>query len=355
VRALLIVVVLCVATRAQAHQTSVKYVDLAVRDERHVALTIRFQPGDVTEPMGLAPDATPAMESVFGHAAVAPFVARWFALGGCTQGPLQLGRVDTAFLALSTELTCASTRALTFDATAFFALDRRHEAIVRLTAPGASAIQTIVRASEPRITLRAGESPSLLAWVGTGMDHIYGGLDHILFVISLLLVVMLVRDGDGWRTRGFVPTLRSTAVVITAFTVAHSITLITAALGLVALPGRLVEALIAASIAYTAAEDVVNPAVRWRFVLTFAFGLVHGLGFAATLAELLPPTDVVVPLLCFNAGVEIGQLTIVAAVLPVLYVVASRLGAGRYRRYALPVLAVPILVVGLAMVVDRVT
>ena len=70
--------------------------------------------------------------------------------------------------------------------------------------------------------------------------------------------------------------------------------------------------MIAASIVYTAIEDVVRPDVRWRFALTFAFGLVHGLGFASMLEELLPPGDVVVPLLVFNLGVELGQLTIVA-------------------------------------------
>jgi hypothetical protein len=150
-------------------------------------------------------------------------------------------------------------------------------------------------------------------------------------------------------------TLRSTALIITSFTIAHSITLIAAALGFVELPSHIVEAVIALSIAYTAAEDVVKPDVRWRFALTFAFGLIHGVGFASTLAGLLPPTDVVVPLLCFNLGVEIGQLTIVLVVLPVLWLVARKIGASRYRRYGLPVVAAPIFVAGVAMVIDRVT
>jgi hypothetical protein len=185
------------------------------------------------------------------------------------------------------------------------------------------------------------------------MDHIYDGIDHILFVISLLLVVMLYR-GTKWELRGFMLTLKSTGLVITAFTIAHSISLIAAALGYVSLSSRFVECMIALSIAYTAIEDIAKPDVRWRFVLTFAFGLVHGLGFASTLANLLPPRDVVVPLLCFNIGVEIGQLTIVLGVLPILYLVARTCGAQRYRLYVLPVVAGVIAAVGLVMFAHRI-
>jgi hypothetical protein len=94
--------------------------------------------------------------------------------------------------------------------------------------------------------------------------------------------------------------------------------------------------------------------VRWRFSLTFAFGLIHGLGFAGSLAELLPPRDVVVPLLCFNIGVELGQLTVVLVALPLFYGAARLLGGDRYRRVALPGLAGVIFLVGLTMFVERI-
>jgi len=356
IRVVVCLVVLLAAADARAHQTSVKYVDLVVHDETSLQVIVRFAPGDVTEPMGLPADGKPAIADAVGDARVPPYVQRWFAIAGCELGTPTALQADSSFVAVDYSAKCKTPRELALDFTAFFALDTRHEAIVRMSAPGAATIQTIVRASDPRITLRAGEAPSLLAWVWTGMHHIYGGLDHVLFVIALLLVVMLypgVKRGE-WHTRAFGMTLRSTALVITAFTIAHSITLIAAALGVVALPSRIVEALIAVSIVYTAAEDVAKPDVRWRFALTFAFGLIHGLGFAATLSELLPPTDVVVPLLCFNLGVEIGQLTIVLAVLPVLWSAARNIGAARYRRYALPALATPIFLVGAAMVVQRV-
>jgi hypothetical protein len=153
--------------------------------------------------------------------------------------------------------------------------------------------------------------------------------------------------------RGLVATLRQAALVITAFTLAHSLTLIVASLGVIALPIKPVETLIALSIVYTAAENVLNPAVRWRYGLTFVFGLVHGVGFASVLAEILPPSDAVVPLLCFNVGVELGQLSIVAVALPLLYGAARKLGLERYRRVVLPLLAAPIFLVGIAMVFER--
>jgi len=97
----------------------------------------------------------------------------------------------------------------------------------------------------------------------------------------------------------------------------------------------------------------VKPDVRWRFALTFGFGLVHGLGFASTLAVQLPPRDVIVPLLFFNVGVEVGQLTIVLVALPVFYVAARELGALHYRRYAMPAVSALIFVAGVVWVIER--
>lgn len=356
-RALIVLIVVAVSATAHAHQTSVKYIDLVAHDKT-LDVTVKCAPGDLTDAMGLPADAKPSVADAVGHAGVPAFVQAWFAIAQCDFTPPHAAPADASFLAITWTATCAKTDALALDFTRFFALDKRHEAIVRLTAQGHAPIQTIVRASDPHVTLRAGESPSLLAWIRTGMDHIYTGTDHIAFVITLLLVVMLFRPGGtghDWKVRGFVQTLRSTAAVITAFTIAHSISLIAASLGWVALPSRFVEAAIAASIVYTAVEDVIRPDVRWRFFLTFGFGLVHGLGFASTLSELLPPRDVVVPLLCFNVGVEIGQLTIVAVVLPSLYLVARAVGAARYRRYGLPIAAGTIALVGLNMLIERVS
>jgi len=336
-----------------AHQTSVKYVDLAVHD-RTIAVELRCAATDVTEPMGLAADAKPTVDDAVAHATVAAYVQKWLVLRGCTVDAPRASPADAKFLAVAWTATCERTDQIDMDFAALFALDMRQEVIVQLSAPRKPTVQTIARPGQNALLMVPGHSPSLLAWIRTGMDHIYDGVDHICFVLALLLVVMLVRERDRWHTRPFIATLRSTAVVITAFTIAHSISLIAAALGYVELPSRFVESMIALSIAYTAAEDVVRPDVRWRFALTFGFGLVHGLGFAATLAELLPPRDVIVPLLCFNVGVELGQLTIVLVALPVFFGVARVAGGERYRNKALPLLAGIIFLLGLTMFVERI-
>jgi hypothetical protein len=354
-RLALVVAVVALPGVASAHQTSVKYVDLAV-DGPRVTVTFRVAPGDVTEPMHLPPDARPSAADAAATPAVAPYVAHWLAIEACdATAPAARPDDDAKFVVVTWAVTCTTTDELRLDFTAFFAVDQRHIAIVRLAAPGTDPIDAILRASSPRLVLRAGQTPpSLLAWIREGIGHIYGGRDHISFVLAILLVVMLVRDGTGtWQTRAPLATLRATAVVITAFTVAHSISLIAASLGWISLPSQLVESLIALSIAYTALEDVVKPDVRWRFGLTFGFGLIHGLGFASVLAEILPPHDVIVPLLCFNVGVEIGQLTIVAVALPVLYLAARALGAPRYRRRLMPVLATVIFVLGVNWLIER--
>ena len=348
-------VLVAFAPRAFAHQTSVKYIDLTIRDAHTIDVSLRCAATDVTEPLGLPADAKPTVRDALAQAArVAPFVQHWLALTGCTASAPVASAFDASFIAVTWTEACPATAEVGVDLSAFFAIDQRHEAIVQLAAPGAQTVNTIARADTPHVTLRPGHAPSLLAWIRTGMDHIYTGTDHICFVLALLLVVMLQRDARGnWQRRAFVPTLRSTAVVITAFTIAHSISLIAAALGYVALPSRFVESMIALSIAYTAAEDIIRPDVRWRYALTFGFGLVHGLGFAATLAELLPPRSVVIPLLCFNVGVEIGQLSVVLVALPVFYAIARAAGGDRYRRIALPALAGLIFAVGLTMFAER--
>ena len=117
--------------------------------------------------------------------------------------------------------------------------------------------------------------------------------------------------------------LRSILTVITCFTVAHSITLALAALDIVRLPGRIVEPMIAASIAYVGIENLFRgDSPKWRSLIAFSFGLVHGLGFADALRELGVNSGrfgIIVPLVGFNLGVEVGQLCVAAIVLPILW------------------------------------
>jgi hydrogenase/urease accessory protein HupE len=156
-----------------------------------------------------------------------------------------------------------------------------------------------------------GDAPPPAAQISTsgflllGIEHILTGYDHLLFLFALLLVC------DGFW---------AAAKIITGFTVAHSLTLALATFNLVQLSASVVEPLIAASIIYVAVENVFfRPRLRWRSVLTFAFGLIHGLGFAGILRDLglgVNGTPVAGPLFSFNLGVELGQLAIAALVLP---------------------------------------
>jgi hydrogenase/urease accessory protein HupE len=153
-------------------------------------------------------------------------------------------------------------------------------------------------------------APSFLAMLAMGIEHIVFGYDHLVFLVGLVLV--------GGRFRDLL-------WVVTAFTLAHSVTLALAALGVWAPSGRFVEPAIALSIAYVGVENffVTDAAKRWR--ITLPFGLIHGFGFAGALAEVeLPRADVPVALVAFNLGVELGQLAVMAAVVPVVMLLHER-------------------------------
>lgn len=165
-----------------------------------------------------------------------------------------------------------------------------------------------------------------------GIKHILGGIDHLLFVLALLLIV-----------RGS----RRIILTITAFTVAHSITLVAATLGWVTVPGPPVEATIALSIVFVAAECVHGlqgrPGLTARapWVVAFSFGLLHGFGFAGALAEVgLPQNAIPVALLMFNIGVEIGQLIFVACLLGVAALLARLPGRTPGWTHAVPPYAI---------------
>lgn len=233
---------------------------------------------------------------------------------------------------------------------AFFSdLTTQHRAVVAVTWAGER--RQFVKLGPSDLVLRRGQlHPTLLGtigeFVGWGVHHIFIGYDHIAFLLGLLLVV------GG---------LRELVVVVTSFTVAHSLTILLAALGVVSVPPALTEALIAASIVFVAGENIVRggEAARHRFVLTFAFGLVHGLGFASVLRERLEDAagGIVVPVVAFNLGVELGQLAIVALAYPLLLLArrsADEAARTRRRRLVARWGSVPIGVAGLVWLVARV-
>jgi hydrogenase/urease accessory protein HupE len=173
---------------------------------------------------------------------------------------------------------------------------------------------------------------SFLSFLKLGIEHILTGYDHLLFLLGLLVVC-----------RRFSTTL----TIVTCFTVAHSLTLALAALNVVTIPSRVVEPLIAASIAFVGVENLLRrgePKGRW--LLTFAFGLIHGFGFASVLREAgvgAGGKSLVLPLFSFNLGVELGQLAVVAVLLPLLWKLRSR---RVFDRYGVSVISVVVVLLG---------
>jgi hypothetical protein len=202
------------------------------------------------------------------------------------------------------------------------------------------------------IPTSSGRMRGFLAVVGLGTEHIWMGFDHVMFLVALLLPAVLRRDdGRFLAVEGFTPALIHVVKIVTAFTVAHSVTLSLAALGLVRLPGRLVEVVIAASIA-VAAADLLFPVFKGRvWLVVFGFGLFHGFGFAGALSEMGVLGEYLgLSLFGFNLGVEIGQVVIVMILFPVLFLFRRW---PLYRNALLPVAAVSMILVSGAWMVER--
>ena len=187
----------------------------------------------------------------------------------------------------------------------------------------------VLRAHERTATFRvrqfhAGEIA--LEFVRDGVNHIWTGFDHLLFLLALLLPAALVRVGHDWQPRpGLGTATREVLKVVTAFTLAHSITLALAFFGVIRLPSQWIEVGIAVSV-FAAAWNNLRPFLPGRaWIMAFGFGLVHGMGFAGALANLaLPSKARGLALASFNVGVELGQMGIVLLVLPLLYAASRR-------------------------------
>lgn len=186
----------------------------------------------------------------------------------------------------------------------------------------------------------AGAAPTAWGFIKLGVEHIWTGYDHLLFLFALLMVC-----------RSF----RSIVAIVTCFTLAHSITLALATLEVVNLPARLVEPLIAASIVFVGAENLWRRGEepKGRGALTFAFGLIHGFGFASVLRDLgvgRGGDGLALPLLTFNLGVELGQVAIAAVVLPLVWQARKN---DKFVRVGVPALSAMIALAGLYWLLER--
>lgn len=191
-----------------------------------------------------------------------------------------------------------------------------------------------------------------IAMLQLGMHHIWIGIDHVLFLLALLLPSVLRRPSGYWEpVSGFRPALRNVVAIVTLFTVAHTLTLSLAAMEMVILPSRLVESIIAASIAI-AALDILLPLFRgYIYLVVFGFGLFHGFGFASVLGEIgIPPNYLVHSLLGFNVGVEVGQVAIVCVLFPALFIARNW---STYSRYLIKGGAIALIMVSMYWFIER--
>ncbi len=242
---------------------------------------------------------------------------------------------DGAYAVLRFDAGCGTPppSAIEISYSLFFDFDPTHRGLLRIERGGIT--QTgVLSPDRPRFTLGA-EAASALSqffdYLREGVSHIWIGFDHILFLVSLLLPSVLILKNKTWHpAERFRDSFWDVFKVVTSFTVAHSITLSLAALSVISLPSRLVESTIALSVVLAALNNLKPMVAERRWAVAFAFGLIHGFGFASVLADLgLPQGALLLALVGFNLGVEVGQLAIVAVFLPLAYFLR---GSWFYRR-----------------------
>ncbi len=237
----------------------------------------------------------------------------------------------------------------------FFDVDPLHKGLLRLQYQGEST--TAIFSPEHALQQFSLTKPSrigqFLDYAREGVWHIWIGYDHILFLLALLLPAVVLRQRGRWEAvDAFKPAFFSVLKIVTAFTLAHSITLTLATLGVISLPSRWVESTIAASVVIAALNNIYPLFKERRWMMAFLFGLIHGFGFASVLTDLgLPKSALVLALVGFNVGVETGQMAIVAAFLPIAFLLRHTLF---YRRLVLLGGSILIAILAAGWLVERV-
>jgi HupE / UreJ protein len=337
---------LLAAPLARAHISSNGFLTLRVdRAQVSGALELAIRDGELS--VGLDHDGDGKVtwgELRAGQSALETYVFAHLRLSGAESCAMKLGavqvneRVDGNYLWLPISASCGGVlKRLTIDYRILDSQDPSHRGLLTLSANGATQTAVLGGTAEMRVFELDHPSPwaAFVEYLRAGIWHIWSGIDHLLFLLSLLLPAVLVRRQDRWEAVPLAaPAFANIVKVVTAFTLAHSITLSLAAFDIIRLPGRLTESVIAASIIVAALNNVFPRVTEGRWRIAFAFGLLHGFGFASVLAEMgLPKGARLVSLVAFNLGVETGQLAVVLAIMPMAYLLRS---TAFYRRGVIP-------------------
>ncbi|HHW77068.1 MAG TPA: HupE/UreJ family protein [Xanthomonadaceae bacterium] len=362
-RKITLILLLGLAPAAFAHKPSDSYLSLTPRDDGWDArwdIALR----DLEYALGLDGDGDGAItwgELRARENAVVNYALEHLTLrageASCAAWPGAMQVVqhsDGAYAVLHFALDCPATGAQTLDYRLFFALDPSHRGLLRVDAPTGTET-AVLSPDQPRHALSATPASGwrqFASYWEEGVWHIWIGFDHILFLLALLLPAVLWWENGRWRPAAALRTvLLETAGIVTAFTLAHSLTLSLAVLGVVALPGRLVETVIAFTVVLAALNNLFPLVTTRRWLLAFVLGLIHGFGFASVLRDLGLPTDALTLALAgFNLGVETGQLAIVAVVLPLAFALRQ---TWLYRRLALPAGSAVVALVALGWCLER--
>jgi hydrogenase/urease accessory protein HupE len=309
---------------ARAHQVNLSTAHVTLREDRSVTVEVALKGSDAdrlagttifdaqrdsVDPARVAASAASILAYLNAHLAVTGFDGKACESSAATLVP------DGDGVIFRNTYSCRNlTGDIVYRSTVLTASDPSARQVV-LVGEGPNAPQALLDAGSTTVTLSA-PAPSLFStmqrYLVTGIEHIFLGYDHIAFLVGVVL----------WARR-LVPVIK----IVTAFTVAHSITLSLAALNIVVVPGAVVEPAIAASIVFVAMENFFSRDIDGRWRVTLAFGLIHGFGFAGALRDVgLPANAVATALAAFNVGVEIGQVAIVGIVVPAL-IALDRLAA----------------------------
>lgn len=331
-------------TAAMAHQPGVSYLNAVVEDTK-AHLSVRLLLSELNQVLKLDNDGAVSEQKLQqGAGAIRDYLSKKISLLvndralPVTIGDPKIWRDMEGIPFVDAELVFTSDekiRRFAIRCDLLTEINKEHETLARITAAGKSE-EFVFTGDRHYEAGDRGLASTVAQFVRLGIFHIFTGYDHIAFLLGVLLM------GGSFK---------NIIKIVTSFTIAHSITLALAALGIVELPSRLIEPAIALSIVYIAGENLFFKSFDRRWLITFFFGLIHGFGFANVLREMdLPRSGLVASLFSFNLGVEIGQVVIVSLLLPLLWAMKKK----TFYQVVIKSASVVILILGLVWLYQRI-